>query len=176
MTGDELKGFSLLEAFTDEDREALADVLEERMLVEGKSAFREGSEGEGLVLLAEGTLNLKSKQYGGYVGSLIGPYHLGATSLFSMGPREVTAVAAGTCRLWTLSRSGLWRLADDAPRAAFRLAEAAIIELAGHIDEEERRAAGIGEPEEFGTATADVVVTRATLADPVGPLFEGTKC
>jgi CRP-like cAMP-binding protein len=131
LKGEDLKVFALLAAFTDEDREALADVLEERTLVEGKSAFREGSEGEGLVLLVEGQLNLKSKRYGGFVGTITAPHHLGAVSLFSMGMREVTAVAEASCKLWTLSRSGLWRLADDAPRAAFRLAEAAMSELAG---------------------------------------------
>jgi CRP-like cAMP-binding protein len=130
MRGDELKPFALLAGLTDEDREALADVLEERTLLDGKSAFREGAEGEGLVFLVEGQLQLKSKRYGGFVGTLEAPYHLGGVSLFSMGMREVTAVADGPCTIWLLARSGLWRLADDAPRAAFRLAEAVLVELA----------------------------------------------
>ena len=124
-----LKTFALLAEFSDDDREALAELLEERKLPSGKSAFREGAEGEGLVLLAEGTLNLKSKRYGGFVGTLQAPYHLGASSLFAMGKREVTALADGPCTIWLLSRSGLARLAEDAPRAAFRLAEAAVAEL-----------------------------------------------
>lgn len=130
MRASELKAFSIFSAMTEEDREAVAELLEVRELVDGKSAFREGSEGEGLVLLARGQLNLKSKKHGGYVGSLVAPYHLGAVSLFSLGKREVTAIAEGPCTIWQLSRSGLSRLADDAPRAAFRLAEASITELA----------------------------------------------
>ena len=131
MKADELKHFSLLTEFSDEDREALVELLEVRKLPSGKSAFREGSEAEGLVLLAEGTLNLKSKRYGGFVGTLSAPYHLGAASLVAVGRREVTALADGPCTIWLLRRSGLSRLAEDAPRAAFRLAEAALVELAG---------------------------------------------
>jgi len=131
LSPDELKHFALLAALSDDDRDSLVEVLEERELLDGKSAFREGSEAEGLVLLAGGTLNLKSKRHGGFVGTLHAPYHLGAVSLFSLGKREVTAIAEGPCKLWVLRRSGLSRLAEDAPHVAFRLAEAAVEELAG---------------------------------------------
>ena len=131
MRIDELKRFSLLAELDDQERYALDELLEERTLLDGKSAFREGSDGEGLVLLAEGRLHLKSTRYGGFVGTLTAPYHLGAVSLFCVGPREVTAIAEGPSLIWLLPRSGLARLAADAPRAAFRLAEAAISELAG---------------------------------------------
>lgn len=131
MKPSDLKPFALLAEFSDDDRDALVELLEVRELPSGKSAFREGAEADGLVLLAEGTLNLKSKRYGGFVGTLTAPYHLGAASLFAMGKREVTALADGPCTIWTLPRSGLSRLSEDAPRAAFRLAEAAIVEMAG---------------------------------------------
>ncbi len=130
MKPDELKCFALLAEFSDADREALVVVLDVKHLRHGKSIFREGSEGEGLVLLAKGELKLKSQRYGDDLGSLKAPYHLGAVSLFSVGKREVTAVADGPCKLWLLPRAGLSRLAEDAPRAAFRLAEAAATELA----------------------------------------------
>lgn len=131
MKPDDLKAFALLSSLGEEDRAALADLLEERQIDDGRSAFREGDEAEGLVLLARGQLNLKSKRLGGYVGSMTAPYHLGAASLFALGKREVTAVAEGSCTLWGLSRSGIARLADDAPRTAYRLAEASLAELAG---------------------------------------------
>lgn len=133
MRASELKRFGLLAALTEEDREALAELLEVREIADGTCAFREGSDGEGLVLLARGQLNLKSKSQGGRIGSLMAPYHLGAVSLFALGKHEVTAVAEGDCTLWELSRSGLSRLADDAPQVAIRLAEAVITELAGLI-------------------------------------------
>ncbi|HIF93819.1 MAG: cyclic nucleotide-binding domain-containing protein [Myxococcales bacterium] len=131
MNPDDLKHFSLMAEFSEEDREALAEMLEERVLPNGKSAFREGSEAEGLVLLEKGRLKLKSGRRGGVIGSLQAPEHLGAASLFAFGKREVTALADGACTIWVLPRSGMARLLNDAPRAAYRLAEATAGELGG---------------------------------------------
>lgn len=129
MKSDVLKRFALLVEFSEDERESLAGLLEERRLPNGKSAFREGTEGEGLVLLEEGRLKLKSRRTGAVVGSLEAQQHLGAASLFALGKREVTALADGPCTIWTLSRSGFSHLVDDDPRAAFRLAEAVASEL-----------------------------------------------
>ena len=131
MRPSELKQFSLLVEFSEEDREALAELLEERDLPNRKSVFREGSEGEGLVFLVEGQLLLKSRRTGSVVGALEAPEHLGAGSLFSVGKREVTALADGPCKVWILPRAGLSRLLDDSPRAAFRIAEAIAGEFVG---------------------------------------------
>lgn len=133
MKASELKQFALLAEFTEEEREVLADLLEERALPDGKSAFREGAESEGMLLLVEGRLELKSKRTGSVVGVVEAPAHLGAASLFGFGKREVTARSDGGATIHLLPRAGLPRLADDAPRAAFRLAEAVAIELAGLV-------------------------------------------
>lgn len=45
MRASELKSFALLSAMTEEDRESLAELLEEHAIVDGKSAFREADEG-----------------------------------------------------------------------------------------------------------------------------------
>jgi len=127
---EELKQFQLFAEFSEDDREALAELLEQRRLPDGKSAYREGMEGEGLVLLCEGRLKLKSERTGSVLAVLEAPAHLGAASLFAFGKREVTALADGPSLVRTLPRSGLQRLADDAPKAAFRLAEAVAGELA----------------------------------------------
>jgi CRP-like cAMP-binding protein len=129
VKSDDLKQFSLLAEFTAEERELLGELLELRELASGKSAFREGSEGEGLVLLEKGRLKLKSRRTGGVVGTLEAWEHLGGASLFALGKREVTALADGPATIWTLSRSSLSRLLEDSPRAAFRLAEAVASEL-----------------------------------------------
>lgn len=131
MNPDALKLFSLFAEFSEDDRDVFVELLEERELPNGKSAFREGSEGEGLVLLERGRLKLKSRRTGTIVGFLDAPDHLGVASLFSFGKREVTALADGPCKIWLLPRSGLSRLLADAPQAAFRLAEATAGELAG---------------------------------------------
>lgn len=129
----QLKEFSLFAEFSEEDRDAIVELLEERTLPTGKSAFREGMEGEGLILLSAGRLKLKSKRSGALVGVLEAPAQLGAASLFSFGKREVTALADGEATIEVLPRSALPRLADDSPRAAFRLAEAVACELAGLV-------------------------------------------
>ena len=129
MRPDDLKQFGLLAEFSEDERESLAELLEKCELPDGKSAFREGSEGEGLVLLETGRLKLKSRRTGGIVGTLEAWEYLGAASLFALGKREVTALADGPCTIWMLSRSSLSRLLEDSPRAAFRLAEAVAREL-----------------------------------------------
>lgn len=131
MKPEALKRYAIFSELNDEEREVVASLLEERRLSDGKSAFREGSESEGLVLLESGRLKLRSGRTHSVVGGLEAPDHLGAASLFSLGKREVTALAEGACVVWILSRSALSRLVDDSPRAAFRLAEAVAAELAG---------------------------------------------
>ena len=131
MKPEALKRYALFSELNDEEREVVASLLEQRKLADGKSAFREGSESEGLILLESGRLKLRSGRTRSVVGSLEAPDHLGAASLFAFGKREVTALAEGACVVWILTRSALSRLVDDSPRAAFRLAEAVAAELAG---------------------------------------------
>jgi CRP-like cAMP-binding protein len=131
MSPDELKRHTLFAELTDEEREFVVSLLEERKLGDGRSVFREGSESDGLILLDSGRLKLRSQRGPGVIGTLEAPDHLGAASLFAVGKREVTALADGACSVWILSRSALSRLVDDCPRAAFRLAEAVAAELAG---------------------------------------------
>ncbi|MEZ4330474.1 MAG: cyclic nucleotide-binding domain-containing protein [Myxococcota bacterium] len=131
MKPEALKRFSLFAELTEEEREIVASLLERRTLPKGKSVFREGAESDGLVLLESGRLKLRSGRTQAVVGTLAAPDHLGAASLFSLGKREVTAMAEGPCTIFTLSRSALARLVDDAPRAGYRLAAAVALELAG---------------------------------------------
>ena len=133
MKAPQLKQYALLAEFSGEEHEALAGLLEERTLPDGKSAFREGTEGEGMVLLSEGRLKLKSKRTGTVVGVVEAPAHFGVASLFAFGKREVMALADGDATIHLLPRTALSRLADESPRAAFRLAEAVAAELAGLV-------------------------------------------
>lgn len=133
MTAADLKRFALFAEFSEEEREYVVALLEERKLPDGKSIFREGAESDGLVLLHEGRMKLKSKRTGAIVGIVEAPFQMGAASLFSLGNREVSALATGPATVWLLPRSGLARLSGDAPLAAFRLAEAVVGELAGLV-------------------------------------------
>jgi len=128
----DLKDFPLLAEFNDEDREALLELLEGRKIAKGRRIFTEGSEADGLVLLVSGKARLESKR-GIDPEILEAGSVLGAVSLVSMGPREVTAFAQTACHVLVLPRTSWRRLVDDHPRTACRLAEAMLLELAGLV-------------------------------------------
>lgn len=129
MTTD-LKSFSVLAELAGEELEMLEDLLEPRSLRKGQQLFREGEEADGLWLLAEGQLRLSSSRVGD-LGKLKAGACIGALSLVVVGPREITAVAAKGCDLQQLSRPAFRRLLEDSPRAASRVLEAALAEIAG---------------------------------------------
>lgn len=129
MTAADLKEFDLLAELDEDDREALTEVLEERRVSAKVPLFREGSEAEGLVLLAKGAAEVKSRRTRS--AFVAGPGTcLGAISLLAIGKRECSAIATEPVTYWLLPRTSFRRLVDDAPRAACRLAEAVAIELA----------------------------------------------
>lgn len=134
MTPDALKAFPLLSEFNDEDREALFELLEPKRLSKGRSLFREGTEADGLMLVVSGRVALQSKRRPGD-DSVGEGAALGGLSLFALGPREATAKAEVPCEILQLPRESFRRLVEDAPRAACRLAEALVKELAGDLRE-----------------------------------------
>lgn len=134
MTPSDLKGFGLLQEFSDEDREALFDLLEEVVYRAGRSLYRETAEADGLVLLVSGTATLESS-HAPELGSVTAGAVLGVASLLSLGRREATVKAETECRALVLPRGAYRRLVDDYPRVACRLNEAIATHLAGLLRE-----------------------------------------
>jgi CRP-like cAMP-binding protein len=132
VTADELKAFPLCVELGEEDREALAELLEEQRLHAGRSVFREGTESDGLVLIAEGTVRLEGRRLR-QTGSTGTGAALGALSLLVLGPREATAICETPCRILRLRRTAFRRLLDDHPRTACRLLEGIVAELGGML-------------------------------------------
>jgi CRP-like cAMP-binding protein len=130
----DLKVFAILAELSEDERELVADLLERTSLDDGEQLFAEGQESEGLVLVEQGALLLKSSR-GGLLGQLAQGDTLGAVSLVTVGPREATAVASGATRVAVLSRESFRRLSEDSPRAACRMLEAALADLAGAVRE-----------------------------------------
>jgi len=128
----ELKRFTLFEELSEEEREVLSEEIERIELEPGDVLFREHEEASGLVLLVEGRVRLES-QRAGELGSVGPGSALGAVSLVTVGPREASAIAESACSIFLLRRSTFRRLADDAPRAACRLAEAIARETAAFL-------------------------------------------
>jgi CRP-like cAMP-binding protein len=130
-----LGSFALLREFGADERSALEAELETIELRDGDVLFREGEEAAGLVLLASGRLRTESARAGA-LGEAGPGAAFGALSLVCVGRREVTATADGAGRVLVLRRSSFRRLAEDAPRAACRLAEAIAADLAGLVREQ----------------------------------------
>lgn len=141
MSALDLKLFALLAELGEEERELVADLLEPVDLDKGEQLFAEGQQAEGLYLVERGTLELSSQRVGA-LGQAAPGDALGSLSLVAVGTREATAVASDRARLWLLSRESFRRLAYDAPRAACRILEAALVDFAGAVREELDRFAG----------------------------------
>ena len=132
MTPEDLKRFALLTEFSDADREALAELLEEKRVAKGRRIFSEGTESEGLVLVVSGRARVESRRSADS-GVLEAGSALGALSLIALGQRESTIFAVTECNVLILPRTAYRRLADDYPRTACRLMEAIVDELTGLI-------------------------------------------
>ena len=132
MSAVELKRFTLFEELSEEERKVLSEEIERIELEPGDVLFREQEEASGLVLLVEGRVRLESQRVG-ELGSVGPGSALGAVSLVTVGPREASAIAESACSVYLLRRSTFRRLANDAPRAACRLAEAIARETAAFL-------------------------------------------
>lgn len=132
MRAPSAKIFAPFSDLTDEELELLTSLLEERELVAGEVLQNEGDEADGLVLLAEGTLALSNRQAGD-LGTIEAGRHLGDTSLAALGRRELTLVAEEPSLVLLFPRSAFLRLSEDAPRAATRILEAILRDLAATV-------------------------------------------
>ncbi len=134
MSKIDFKEFPLLADLSEQDLEALSEVLEEKSASAGVALFREGSEAEGLVLITSGKVSVESRRSSDRM-SLGAGEALAAVSLFVVGPHEATAIAECRCNYLLLPRTAFCRLSDDAPRTACRLAESVVSELADVLRE-----------------------------------------
>jgi CRP-like cAMP-binding protein len=128
----DLKRFAPFVDLGEEELELLDDLLEPRRLAPGQPLQQEGSEAEGLVLVEEGALRLETKREG-VLGRCEAGAAFGGLSLAAVGPRAVTAVAEEAAQVRVLTRTAFHRLAEDAPRAACRILEATLAEVAGTL-------------------------------------------
>jgi len=118
-----LRDVRLFQAFSDDDRAALARALRERTVRKGQVLFREGDQGAEMYLVRRGTL-VVSKAVTGPVEQILarmGPGDfVGEMSLFDRAPRSATiqADAAADAALLVLDRASLETLIEANPRAA----------------------------------------------------------
>ena len=128
MNGPDLKRFTIFQELSEEEREAISEMFEERVLDDGETLFYEGDDAEALVLVSAGTLVLSSSKCA-EPGTAAAPAAVGEFSLFGFGVRETCAISQGTTTVMQLRREDFRRFVDDEPRAALRLAEAVLAEI-----------------------------------------------
>lgn len=133
MNPNDLKQFNQFRDLSAEELEQLISLLEERPYAKGRRVLREGEDAEGLLLVTEGLLSTQTEA--GHEGKLEAPVALGAAALVSLGVRAMTAVAEEPCIVHVLTRTAFHRFAEDAPRAAVRILEAVITDMAGLLRE-----------------------------------------
>jgi len=118
-----LRDVRLFQAFSDDDRAALARALRERTVRKGQVLFRENDQGAEMYLVRRGTL-VVSKAVTGPVEQILarmGPGDfVGEMSLFDRAPRSATIQADAAADAWllVLDRASLETLIDANPRAA----------------------------------------------------------
>lgn len=132
MRTSELKRFRVLQELSEEERELVEEILEERALCDNETLFAEGDEAEFLVLVSEGKLVLTA---GSESGAATAGTSFGECALFAFGTRKVRAVSEGTTTVWLLRREDFRRLVDDHPRTAFRVAEAVLSEISARVQQ-----------------------------------------
>ena len=130
----DLKVFAIFADLSEDERELVADMLTRMELDPGDQLFAEGAESEGLVLVERGSVALNSGRAGA-LGLLMAGDSIGAASLVAVGTREATAIASEPACVLILSRESYRRLAEDAPRAACRMLEVALADLASAVRE-----------------------------------------
>jgi len=134
VTAADLKVFPVLAELADEDREVLAELLEESRVPARRTLFRESSEADGMFLVCSGRIRITTSRTD--ESATVGPGHvLGGLSLVVVGVREATAKVEETAELLFLPRTSFRRLTDDAPRAAVRLLESLLAETVGSARE-----------------------------------------
>jgi uncharacterized membrane protein len=118
------EGIELFALLHDEDRQALASVVDTRRLAAGETLFRAGEPGDSLFVVHSGSIELFIKDTAGQkivltVAEAGGVF--GELSLLDAGPRTATAVALTDTELLVLDRDDLLMLFQRRPDAALHM-------------------------------------------------------
>ncbi len=116
-----LEGVELFEHLTDDDRHALAEVIDRRPLAAGATLFQAGEPGDSLYVVQSGEIELYIKDTAGQkiVLTIAGRGEVfGELSMLDNGARTATAVALIDTELLELDRDDLLLLFQKTPAAA----------------------------------------------------------
>jgi CRP/FNR family cyclic AMP-dependent transcriptional regulator len=119
-----LRGLSIFELLRDEDRVALANVVDVISLPAGQTLFQAGEPGDSLFIVRSGSVELFIKDTAGQKIVLTVSEEgdlFGELSLLDSGPRTATAVALADSELLVLDREDLLLMFQKRPDSALQM-------------------------------------------------------
>jgi CRP/FNR family transcriptional regulator, cyclic AMP receptor protein len=119
-----LAGIELFEMLDEDDRMALASVIDDEKLNEGQLLFQTGEPGESLYIVRSGEIELFIKDTAGQkivLNVVRSGEMFGELSLLDSGPRSATAIALMETELLVLDRDDLLLLFQKKPDAALHM-------------------------------------------------------
>jgi CRP/FNR family transcriptional regulator, cyclic AMP receptor protein len=119
-----LAGIEFFEMLGEDDRIALADVIDYEKLDEGQVLFQTGEPGDALYIVRSGEIELYIKDTTGQkivLNVVRGGEMFGELSLLDSGPRSATATALAETELLVLDRDDLLLLFQKKPDAALHM-------------------------------------------------------
>jgi CRP/FNR family cyclic AMP-dependent transcriptional regulator len=113
----------IFETLSTDERESLARGLEERLLAEGETAFKQGDAGGELYIVEDGAIDitLEVGVTSVVVASLFAGQYFGELSLFDGLVRSATATATKPTKLLWLGRDDLVRFISGNPEGAIKI-------------------------------------------------------
>lgn len=124
MDSNVLANVELFKGLTDDDRAALAALMDETSLKRGESLFQEGDDGDHLYLVVEGKVKLSHTANDGRENliAVLGPGEIiGELSLFDLEPRSSTVTAIAPTKLYTLSHATMREYIENHPKLAISM-------------------------------------------------------
>jgi len=116
-----LERIGIFGQLTDEDREELSKLIDERSVAAGETLFRAGDPGESLYIVCDGQMEISIRDHAGQKIVLNNAHPgeiFGELALLDQGARTATAVAATDVDLLELDRDDLLLMFKRAPDAA----------------------------------------------------------
>jgi CRP/FNR family transcriptional regulator, cyclic AMP receptor protein len=119
-----LANINMFELLNDDDRLALAKVIDEEKISEGQTLFQAGDPGDSLFIVQSGEIELFIKDTAGQKIVLATPSNgdmFGELAMLDSGPRTATAVAIKDSDVLVLDRDDLVLLFQRKPEAALHM-------------------------------------------------------
>lgn len=120
---DELFGIDTLKDLDEAQRGLVSEMLEERVVMDGKPVFEEGDPGDSAYFILEGSVRvLRQGDEDGEdertLAEIRNGWIVGEMALLDKGPRSASAISRGRCRFARLPREAFEQMLTDHPAAA----------------------------------------------------------